>query len=213
MKKAILVGAGPIDESCLQIDEGSYLVAADGGYRSLIKAGLEADLFVGDFDTLKKEEIKNPKRKIILNTHKDDTDIFYAVKLLLKEGYDEFHLYGCLGGKIEHTIANIQVLSYITEKGKKAFLYSKDGKTVVHMIKNSCIRFNPLKQGNLSVFSYNGPCHKVTEKNLLYTIDAVDLSESIPLGVSNQFIGKEAYISVEKGTLLLVLPKEGIRNA
>ncbi len=209
MKKAVIVGALQLnDYSFLKESNADCFVACDGGYKGFLKMKMEPDLFVGDFDTLDKDSISHPKKMIILPVMKDDTDVLYAVKELLSKGYDTFEFYGCLGGKIEHTIANIQVLAYLVKNNAKGYLFSENNQIVVHMIHNSCIRFKPLKSGFLSVFSYNGLSKGVDIENFMYTLKDAELSSDVPLGISNQFISKEGRICVQDGTLLLVVPKD-----
>lgn len=209
MKKAVIVGAGPIEEGFrLTEEENVFYVACDGGYRLFLRSGFEPDLFVGDFDTLNSEELRGVKSKIVLPVKKDDTDTFYAVKLLLEKGYESFDFYGCLGGKIDHTFANVSLLLYLLNHEAKGYLFSENNQNVVHMIRNSCIRLKPKKSGMLSVISYNGNCQGVSEEHLLYELHDQELKADVPLGISNQLIGEEAFISVREGTLLLVLPKD-----
>lgn len=215
MKKAILVGALPLsDVSFLKSyqEQGCFLVACDGGYQSFLNAGIEPDLLVGDFDTFDQTKILKPKKIIPLNTHKDDTDTLVAIKYLLNENYDEFHLFGCLGGKIEHTYANIQLIYFLTSQHKKAYLYSQDNQTMIHMIFNSCIRLKAKNCGKFSVFSYNSNARGVSILGAMYELQDATLRNDTPLGISNEQIGKEVTISVEDGTLLLVLEKESVEN-
>ena len=75
---------------------------------------------VGDFDSLGQvPEGENIVRHPVM---KDDTDMMLAVKLGLERGYTRFHIYGGMGGRTDHTIANIQTLAYIAGRGASAFL-------------------------------------------------------------------------------------------
>lgn len=213
MKKAIIIGALKIDDISFILDEykkGTFIACCDGGYLNLINQNITIDLFVGDFDTLDKKTKLNTKETIVLNPVKDDTDVFYTIKYLLNKGYNEFHIFGALGGKIDHTIGNIQILSYLCDFNCKGYLYSTDNQTVVHMIKNSCIRLKYQKTCTFSVFSYNEKSLGVTMKNFKYELDNYTLNNSVPIGVSNQFLDKEGYIEVKKGKLLLILPSRSI---
>ena len=213
MKKAIIVGALPLEAVSFlnkAREEGFFLVACDGGQESFIKAKIEPDLLVGDFDTFDRSRVQNPKELIELNTHKDDTDTLVALKYLLAQNYDEFHLFGCLGGKVEHTIANFQLIYFLTSQHKKAYLYSQDNQTIVHMIFNSCIRLKAKNGGKFSLFSYNSKARGVTITGAMYELHDATLSNDTPLGISNELIGKEVNISVKDGTLLLVLEKDSI---
>lgn len=213
MKKAIIIGASKIlDSSFLDERKDAFLVAADGGYLECLKHNIEPDILIGDFDTLDYDRKKQPKSLIRLSPIKDDTDTFYAVKLLLEKGFDEIHLYGCLGGKIEHTIGNIQILSYLKDRKINAYLHSEDDRTVLFMLEDENFTFKKRKEGMLSVFSYNEKAENVTIKNLKYNIENTVLTSSIPLGISNEFIdeNKNGFISVGKGKLLIIAPKDSV---
>ena len=95
MKKALIVGAAKIIASeSLKKHQYDFIIAADGGYKELIKENIEPDMLIGDFDTLDTHLIQNPKSIKQLNPIKDDTDTFYAVKYLLQHGYEEIHFMG-----------------------------------------------------------------------------------------------------------------------
>ena len=213
-KKALIIGASEISKKgFLKETEFDCIVAADGGYRYCLKEGKEPDFLIGDFDTLDTSLIRNPKSIKKLNPIKDDTDTFYAVKFLLEQGYEEIHFLGCLGGKIEHTLGNIQILSYLKDHNRNGFLYSEDCSTVIFMLENDSITFKKDVKGMVSVFSYTTTCEGVSISNMKYPLDHATMTSSIPLGVSNEFlVGKEALgtISIEKGRLLIVAPTESM---
>lgn len=215
MKKACIVGAAPeTDSSFLPLrKKDCFLVACDGGYHLFLKEKIEPDLLVGDFDTLDPKRILSPKQVIKLSPIKDDTDTFHALTVLLEQGFDRFYFYGCLGGKIEHTIANIQVLSFLREQHAKGWLYSGDGKQVVTLLQNEAIDFYEGQMGMVSVFAYQEKAEDVTEQGLKYSITDKTLSDAFPtLGVSNELTGEAASIYVRSGKLLVVAPSESYRQ-
>ena len=207
-KEALLVGAlqGVSKEELIEArDNDVFLVACDAGYRSFLDSDIIPDLFVGDYDTFPFPERVKAKEIISLSTHKDDTDIGYAIKVLLARGFDTFLFYGCLGGRIEHAIGNIQLLSYLLSQQATGTLYDNEGHRSVHMIKNSCIRFSLGRGRNVSIFSYNERAEGVTLEGFEYPLKDATLTSSYPLGVSNQTIEEECSISVREGTLLIVI--------
>ncbi len=176
------------------------VIAADAGYRHLEKMGITPDVVLGDFDSLKfipenTEIIKHPVKK-------DDTDTILAVKTGLERGFKRFVLYGCVGGRFDHTLANLQTLNFIACNGGIGFIYSDD--FCITSIKDSSICFSEQAVGNVSVFSADTKACGVTIKGLLYELENAELSSHFPLGVSNEFIGEKSFISVEKGVLNIV---------
>ena len=107
---------------------------------------------------------------------------------------------GGIGGRIDHTIANIRTLSDIAENGGRGFLIGNDA--VLTVIKDN-IAFPETSSGYISVFS-NEKGTAVTEKGLKYTLENTPLTPSTTLGTSNEFVGERAQISVKDGSLLVI---------
>ena len=203
MSRCYIVGAGENYGLDFHVREGDYVIAADGGFRYLDEAGIFPDMVVGDFDTLKYVPV-HPEI-VRLNPVKDETDTWEAVRMGLKKGYREFHFFCCMGGRIEHTIANLQMLSRIAELGGKGYLY--DDRNVLTAIKNSEIELTEKKNGFISVFSLSDESRGVSIRGLKYELEEAVLTNRYPLGVSNEYIGRPAYISVREGSLLIVYPR------
>ncbi len=59
---------------------------------------------------------------------KDDTDTALAIEQESSPGIESvFHLYGCTGGRLEHTIANIQCLISLSRRICEAIMISGAG--------------------------------------------------------------------------------------
>ncbi len=178
------------------------IIAADAGYNHLKRLGVEPDILLGDFDTI--GQIPSHLQNVIrFPTEKDYTDTHLAINEGIDAGYTRFVIYGAIGGKrLEHTIANIQLASDCAKKGYDIVL--TDGKTYVFPLHNSNIEFEAAHFGKISVFCMSDKATGVTVDGLKYTLSNEELSNSFPLGVSNEFIGKKARISVREGTLLII---------
>lgn len=74
-KRCVIVAAGSIDNTSAikaYADSADFVIAADAGYVYCRDAGIEPDLFVGDYDSSKKPKTQN--ELIALNPIKDATD-------------------------------------------------------------------------------------------------------------------------------------------
>lgn len=201
MNTCYIIGAGDVCETSLRADESDFIICADGGYKYKNLLGREADLVVGDYDSL--GFVPETDNKVVVPCEKDVTDMHLAVDIGLEKGYREFVLFGALGGeRAEHSVANIQLLKYICSKGGRG--------TAVHCrkiftaFKNGEMIFSSELKGYISVFSLCDESRGVTVKNLKYEIENFSLKNDFARGVSNEFIGKVATISVADGTLLVV---------
>ncbi len=193
-----IIGAYRGDEAVLRPRPGDFIIAADGGYAALSKLGIKANLVVGDFDSLgyvpeAEEIVQHPVRK-------DDTDTLLAIRLGLERGYQNFVITGALGGRLDHTFANLQALHFLRDQGARGLLYG-DG-TAVTAVTDGTVTISG--EGTFSVFTMDERATGITYQNVGYPLENATLTNSFPLGVSNEFTAGDAVISVEQGTLLVM---------
>ena len=200
MSVCYIIAAGDCDRININKETGDIIIAADGGLDYCIRDNITPDIIIGDFDSAK--AVPDADNIISLPVEKDDTDTFYAVKYAMQKGFDRFVIYGGTGGiRPDHTFANIALLAFIAENGCEGYL-NYNGYTVT-AIKNSRISFSENAKGDISVFSFTDNAYGVTECGLKYSLENTVLANTIPLGVSNSFTGKNAYIEVRDGVLLI----------
>ncbi len=208
-EQAIIFGAAempsPLPEYILKELDSFFLIAADGGYRHFESLGIRPDLAVGDFDSLGAlptdcPVIKHPVMK-------DDTDMLLAIREGLSRGIKRFFILGGTGGRFDHTFANIQSLLFAKKEGAKAFLIGNDEVMTVLLPKEKLF-FDRRAKGIVSVFSLSALSEGVNIKGLLYPLEKGRLENSFPLGVSNELVGRDAEISLEKGELLVIMGKD-----
>lgn len=182
----------------LQPKNGDLVIAADGGYAHL--HGIHADLVVGDFDSL--GYIPEGETVVRHPAEKDDTDTMLAARIGLARGYRAFLLLGGVGGRLDHTLANIQTLAFLRENGARAALLSE--RETITLIQNETLRFHAGLDGIVSVFSYGASAEGVYERGLAYALNDATLTDTNPLGVSNAFTGAVAEVSVRAGRLVVL---------
>lgn len=212
MPKCIIMCAGEFTPLEIEKDETDLVIAADNGLTYLMQTGVLPDLIIGDFDSLSPEgkelladmEKDGFKETIRLPKEKDDTDTMAAVKEGFKRGYTDFRLYAALGGRLDHTVANIQTLAYILEHGGRGYIL--DAHQMVFMMKNETRSFAAGFRGTVSLFSYGKRAEGVTLRGMKYPLTDGALTNDFPLGVSNEISGDgPADITVADGTLLAVV--------
>ena len=197
MKTCYIFCALPVN-SLPEIGPDDLVIAADAGYKQL--GGIKPHLVVGDFDSL--GYVPREESVVELPVRKDDTDALFAVKLGLSRGFRRFVLLGSVGGRLDHTLANIQALAYLTTRGARGVLIGENEK--ITMLQNGSLNFFGTPEGIVSVFAYGGTATGVTEENLAYPLDCATVTTDFPIGVSNEFTNQPARITVEEGCLLIV---------
>jgi len=209
--KCIIIGAGDLTMGELAVGEEDYVIAVDGGLSYCGILAVEPDMIIGDFDSVSEQEklaiesLKEqiPERIKELPVEKDDTDMLAALKHGLALGYQDFRIYAGTGGRFDHTLANIQCLLYLKNHGATGYLV--DGTGMMLVIQNEAIHLNQNLEGYLSLFALGKEAKGVTIKGMKYTLENYTLTNDYPIGISNEFVGEEAIISVEDGELVCMI--------
>ncbi len=200
MNRCFIFGALPVDRLPERPQEGDLVIAADRGYAVTRSLGITPDLIVGDFDSL--GEAPPHSNVICLNVRKDDTDLEHAVNVALEHGYNDFVVYGAVGGQLDHTLGNVAVAERIADRGGRAVFYGAEHSFTV--IRNASFRLKAREEGRVSVFSLRDVSQGVAVRGLSYEAEYIDLPRATTRGVGNLFVGRDAEISVKDGTLLIV---------
>lgn len=204
MKKCYIFGSMEVNCPLPDFSDDDLIIAADAGLKNLQKYNIAPNFIVGDFDSL--EYVPEGTNVIKHPVQKDETDTILAVEVGFREGCTDFFVYGCLGGRLDQTVASIQTAAYIAENGGNAVLL--DGRTRLTVIKNGKITFSEENTGVISVFAVSEKARGVTLKNLFYETEKAELTPDYPLGVSNEFIGKKAEITVSDGKICVIWNNE-----
>lgn len=205
-KKCAIISAGDMnfcDKE--QILSSNLIIACDGGYDNCKRFGIMPNLLIGDFDSIQ-STIPEEIEKIKLNCEKDDTDTISAIRLAIAKKCDEITLYGALGGRLDHTYANIEALLFINENKCKGKIIGDNEE--IFLIENEKISLTPQKDKTISIFCPDKNAIGVTLENMKYKLDNYTLQNSFPIGISNEFTDKTAQITVENGRLLIFLIKK-----
>ena len=200
-----VVGAGEPFAMPFEHDPKDFIIAVDGGLAYLDQYGITANLVVGDFDSLTSPPPKN-NHTIVLPREKDDTDMVAALREARNRGYQTFRIYGGTGGRLDHTLANIQLLADIANRGGQGFLFDRD--TIITAFRDSSVLFPETARGVVSVFSHTEVAGGVNERGLKYLLTDATLYNTDPVGISNEFTGAGSSISVRSGTLIIIYPRE-----
>ena len=134
------------------------------------------------------------------------TDTQLALEYAMQNGAKECVVYGGLGGRLDHTLANLQTGYGFALKGLRVRFIGKD-----------CTAFYITDKAELygeagrffSLFAMD-KAEKVSIKGAKYEISGIDVDNTYPLGVSNAFTGEKCSVSVEGGVLLAIIDDAGV---
>ncbi len=211
MKKILFVVAGGqirdlsfFQSKLLELNP-SGIICADSGAGHLYSLGVIPQVIIGDMDSLTPEMLdyfRGQGCKIIKYPEaKDETDTQLALEYAFGMDADEIYLFGAVGTRIDHTLANISLLVHGAKKGVnvrfidewcEAFIVSREyvidgeiGQTV------SLLPFSDVVKG-------------ITLDGFEYPLKNGVMEIGRPYGISNRLTATKGVISVSAGYLLVI---------
>ena len=202
MKTFRIISGGEIPENeIIRVNSSDIVICADRGYEYAVRNGIKPHMLIGDFDSCRlpiPEDI-GVHRRI---PEKDDTDTLMAVRTAIEQGAERIVIYGALGGRLDHTIANIQTLIYICKNGCSGEIHS--AKNIAAVLGTGSHHLPKRDGWYLSIFS-------ITEETVIKRLSGVKyplidyrMTTDFPIGVSNEITGSEAQLEISQGLALVI---------
>lgn len=202
VKRCVIFAALPVSETLRKWWESAdYVIAADAGYESARALGVKADLLLGDYDSAPAPKIEG--NTVRLPAEKDDTDTYYAVRKALEIGFEEVVILGGMGGRFDHTFANLQTLLFLANHGVRGYLV--DETTEITVLLPGTYEIPRQEDVYLSLFTTEKETTGVTLRGLKYPLTNHTIRNEFPVGVSNEFAAENATISLKSGGLYLMI--------
>lgn len=208
--RVLIVGSGSTPDISLlkkRYEWADLVIAADGGGVHLLCNHLIPHVLLGDFDSISLASLDKLKAHpgievFSFSTHKDFTDMELAINLAIERGATEVVLMGASGSRLDHTTQNIFLLYPLLEKGIKASL--EDDHNQVFLTNRT---LSIKKQGNqkVSLLSLTPCVEGLTTEGLSYPLNEATLRFGSSWGISNEFLGETAAVTLSKGLLLVIL--------
>ncbi len=181
------------------------LICCDGGARHLAGTGLAPDVLIGDMDSLSSRQLKQYEQQgvklIRYPTVKDFTDTALALDYALNLKPARIQIWGALGGRLDHALANLFVLVRAKEAGIAVRLLDEYGETFVPV--HDAV-FENAEGCLVSLLALSSRVEGVTLEGFAYPMEEGTLELSESRGVSNIIVSRRARIHVRSGHLLVI---------
>lgn len=208
----VIISGGHIDDvfALNYLKENKYdcLMAADSGMDFLHRNGIVPDIIAGDFDSVGSESLTyyqglSGVQVVKLNPIKDDTDTEFVIREAIRRGATEITVLGATGTRLDHVLANVNLLGIGIEEG--ILIELVDAYNRVRMI-DSCVEIKKVEQFGsfVSILAVKGDAKGVTLEGVKYPLNDADVNAFSSLGISNEIIADIAKIFVQQGILLVI---------
>lgn len=209
---ALIIGNGNFESGDTFIETvklSDLIVCADGGARHLYSLGIKPDVLVGDFDSIPRDILEEYKKSgveiIKYPVRKDMTDVDLAVECAVSRGAGRIFIAGAFGTRIDHTLSNLHLLHRILDSGLEAALI--DENNTVYLIKDK-IKIKRKENHKLSLIPATPIVEGIYTGGLAYPLADASMSMGTTIGISNEFTSDEAWVSIRKGRLYVVVSKD-----
>lgn len=184
--------------------EGDIVVCCDGGFDKSDRC----DVLIGDMDSIRSlvaEKELNAKgiEVVNLDRDKDFTDGEAGLKYLIDKGAKDIIIYGLDGGRLDHIIGNIGLMSFALENGANSVVARCNNFTAYMLDKPTEI--NVEIGTTISISPFTDYVHIIKTKGLKYAINDGILKKNSSLSYSNLSTEKVVAIGVERGQCLVIV--------
>jgi len=208
--RAIIIAAGEAKKDSgweHWVRAGDWIIGADGGAARALDWGLTPQVVIGDMDSLPdglRDELEARDSCFIEHPRaKDETDLELALTYAIEQGAQEVVVLGALGGRLDHTLANLLLLTLPSLEG--ALVRIVDGAGEVLLVGNGkAITLQGCPGDLVSLLPIGGDASGVTTTGLAWALQNDMLRFGFSKGVSNEMTAHQARVEVEQGLLLVV---------
>lgn len=187
------------------------VIAVDSGLNNADAAKLPITHLIGDFDSVNQEilaeyEMRASKGELRIKRlvpEKDLTDTQSAIEEAISLGATELLITGATGSRLDHVLANINLLMIPLRNGVKACILDTNNKIYLTRKTIEVVK-NKMHGKYLSLLPLTNEVTGVTLIGMKYPLTNHTLVQGESLGVSNELVDEKAEIQLKEGTLIVI---------
>lgn len=211
-RQSVIVSGGTIAEDfaarLIRKLQPEYVIGVDKGIEFLYAHQIMPTHIVGDFDSVRQEvltyyqeETTVPIRRF--QPEKDASDTEIALRLAIELGAENVWILGGTGTRLDHVMANIQILSIAQRAGVKAYLI--DDCNRISLEETEVILSKNESFGKyFSIFPFGGIVEDISIEGAKYPLSHYRLCPDSSMCVSNEMKEDKVKITFPKGKILLM---------
>ena len=210
-EKYVIICSGDLMHTDVsEIIRDAVVICADGGINRAEMMGIQADVLIGDGDSMTHIEHVKYKTFIELPTEKDMSDTAACISYAAEQGCKEIHLLCCTGGRMDHMLSNIYLLESLYNLGIQGYIHDDFNEiTVIGSGRYYLDKSDKYKY--LSLIALDSVATGVTLEGLKYPLTDAVLTRTDPsFGVSNEIITDRCSITIGSGRCVLIRSRDRV---
>jgi thiamine pyrophosphokinase len=209
-----IVGGGPkpfVPDLSFHNSSEQLWIGADQGAEVLLEQGIVPDMAIGDFDSVSKPSYNTIKAQAKCYkeypNEKDETDLELAIMEALKWNPEHILLFGVTGGRMDHSLANIQLLYPLLQKNVKAKIIDVQNQVELVSAGRHTIEADE-QYPYLSFLPITLEVKNLSLTGFYYPLSDAYLPYGSTLCISNMLIQEAGTFSFDSGILLVIRSKD-----
>ena len=190
---------------CESIPTAENYIGVDKGALTLARNGKRMLVAIGDFDSVEESDLAYIKEYsdtlLQLNPIKDDTDSEAAVMYAIEKGYQKIHLYGGLGGRLDHAMINLRLVSRFPET-----VYLHDQNNFIYSLAEGVHSIDKRDYTYISFFTEDKAT--ISLEGLKYPLDKQQLTNKDTYTTSNEILEDRGIVTVHAGKVTVIQSKD-----
>lgn len=187
------------------LPEKPYIIAADGGALHLAALGLTPQMLVGDNDSLDAATLalchKAGVEFMPLQREKDFTDGEAALRTSLERGYTRLHIFGALGGNLDHQLGNLLLPLAFRGSWQEVIFYGADCRAC-YCLSSSIIKGS--SGDTISLLPLSSAVTGLTLTGFRYPLTKAETYLGQSLCLRNQLAEPYARVELDEGVMLVI---------
>ncbi|MDQ0230578.1 thiamine diphosphokinase [Metabacillus malikii] len=186
-------------------------VGIDRGAVYLMEDGIPISYAFGDFDSITSSEMdsisKTKQRLKIFPPEKDQTDTELALEWAIEQNPTSIRIFGATGGRIDHMLANIQLLMKGLSKRTEIEIIDCQNQLTLHTPGTYTIKEHK-EWKYISFIPVSYEVRGITLENFKYPLSNCHIKIGSTLCISNELIYEQGTFSFYEGILLMVRSRD-----
>lgn len=180
-------------------------ICCDGGTRHLERLSIRPDVIMGDMDSADADGLERYAASGVkiskYRRDKDATDTQLALEYAIGLNPESIEIWGALGGRIDHALANLFLLNLGEKAGIKTSLVDEFCEIFTVEKETS---LNEAVGQTVSLFALGSQTEGISLKGFKYSLNNETLEMGSSRGISNVVVDSPAIIHIRSGSLLVV---------
>jgi thiamine pyrophosphokinase len=212
MKKRIIIVANGVlyPQIIKEIQKTDFIIGVDRAAYWLIEHGVVPSIAIGDFDSTSRGEFEKIHTVIsavkIYSPEKDFTDTELAVNYAIKQRPSSIVVYGGVGTRLDHTFGTLLLLERCQKFGILAVFRDQTNEAAVVGRGRTILK---KREGSryVSVVPITNSI-QISLSGFKYEISKKTIIRGQTIGISNEFINKQATITIHRGLAFIIQSRD-----